>query len=143
MSSKINIAELQEKFWNGETSLEEEKLLKSHFAEGESNDGIDVYFQYLSTEKALNYAPKKQVKVVRMNTTRRVMAIAASLIVLVSGYFFIQQNHTQDNVYYAQTPEEALEITKNALSVINNNVNKGNSLIFNNLNEYNKVNLFK
>ena len=145
MNSKDNFKELQEKFWNGETSLEEEKLLKTHYAENQSDDELSIYFDYLKSEQEITYTPKKEAKVVRFNW-RRIMSIAASFAVLVSAFFLVQGNqwgNGSGGTYYAQSPEEALEITQNALSIINSKLNQGNAMIFNNLEEYNKVNLFK
>lgn len=143
MNWKDNIEDLQEKFWNGETSLEEEKWLKSYHSENDTDDITAHYFNFLVEEGAVNFKPKEKVKTLRLRV-RTIYSIAASFAILVTAVLLMQPNGgSTENVYVAQSPEEALEITQNALAFISGKVNKSNDLIFNSLNEYNKINFIK
>ena len=142
MSWKDNIENLQDKFWNGETSLEEEKILKSHFKELDEDDITAHYFSYLAKEGAIAYEPRQKVKTMRFRA-RTIYSIAASFAILVTAVLLMRPTTSGPDVYVAQSPEEALEITQNTLAFISGKVNKSNELIFNNLNEYNKINFIK
>ncbi|MEE9373361.1 MAG: hypothetical protein V3V00_09945 [Saprospiraceae bacterium] len=141
MNWKGNIKELQEKFWNGETSLEEEKILRSYHAENASEDILAHYLKYTKDQSAIIYTPKNKANVVRM-TRRKIISIAASVAILVSAFFLFDNNSKPSNIYVASSPEEALLITQNAFAFINSKVNHTNNLVISNLSEYNKVNFF-
>ncbi len=142
MNWKDNIEDLQEKFWNGDTTLEEEKLLRSYHLEQDEDDVTAHYFNFLTDEANISFNPKKKAKTLRMRA-RTIYSIAASFAILVTAFLLMQPRNSKAEVYLAQSPEEALEITQNALAIISDKVNRSNDLIFDNLNEYNKINFIK
>ena len=145
MSWTGNINELKEKYWSGETTLEEERLLKEHFATSQNDDLEGLYFQYLDEQKAVVFTPseKRRPGIIVM-LKRRIPAIAAGLAILLASVLVINQNRSRNeaNIYVAQTPEEALMITQKAFAFINNEVNNGNQKVRNNLNEFDKILFF-
>lgn len=142
MSWKGNIEDLHEKFWNGESTLEEEKILKTYYADNPSEDVTGQYFLFLKDEGAITYSAKKKDNVIKMGS-RKILSIAASVAVLVAAVFLLKPTNASSDVYVANSPEEALLITQNTLAFISGKVNKSNDVLFNNLSEYNKINFFK
>ena len=97
---------------------------------------------FLTDEANISFNPKKKAKTLRMRA-RTIYSIAASFAILVTAFLLMQPRNSKAEVYLAQSPEEALEITQNALAIISDKVNRSNDLIFDNLNEYNKINFIK
>ncbi|MEQ8927723.1 MAG: hypothetical protein RLO81_18040 [Fulvivirga sp.] len=147
MDSK-RIEELIAKYWECETTLEEEKELKSYFSSGEYDakfKDIAPLFQYYTNEKesasldglfdeqvlaeieqGVSSAPKKG-RVLSMFTNISKVA-AVILVVVVAGYFIQQEIKEKEQPYLTDTfedPEKAFEETKKALQLISKNFNKG------------------
>ncbi|HNP19399.1 MAG TPA: hypothetical protein PKL31_13260 [Fulvivirga sp.] len=147
-SSRID--KLLEKYWEGETSLEEEKELKDYFASGEvearfnsvaplfnyykeeANVGLDTFFDERMIAKLEKTETKRKVQkpgrmVELFSNIAKVAAVG--LIVIVAGYF-IRQEMKKDEIkpYLTDTfddPQKAFEETKKALELISRNFNKG------------------
>ncbi len=127
--------ELLRKYWNCETSLEEEKHLREYFAGGDIPEQLRdtaILFQYFeeAKKKSLNDVafdgqvmrkvnPREgQVRKLVYNTMR----IAAGLIVVVTATWFIRtevrETIPQEVVDTYDDPELAFEETKKALLMI-------------------------
>lgn len=144
MSWTGNINELKEKYWNGETTLQEERILKDHF-QNEGTEDLDcLFFQYLNEQKSIEYIPVVRKTGIIVMLRKRLPAIAAGLAILLASVLVINQNRVgnKSNVYVAQTPEEALLITQSAFAFINNEVNMGNEKVMNRLSEFDKILFF-
>lgn len=148
-SSKIEA--LLAKYWECETSLEEEQQLRDYFRQKEVPGHLASYkplFHYY--EKAGNTPildagfdkkvlgainAKQQVaskgKVVSMFSN--LAKIAAVILVVVAAGYFIKQEYTSKkdkvdeltNIDTFEDPQKAFEETKKALQVISANFNKG------------------
>lgn len=144
MDSK-EIGQLLEKYWNCETSLEEEQALRSYF------NGPDVpeqlkeaaeLFRFFEKERlrSLNENFDKEVlrsvkkvergaKVVSMVRWVQVARIAAGILVVVIAGYFINKEFVQSQEKFAvedtfTTPEDALAETKKALMMISKSFGK-------------------
>lgn len=144
MDSK-EIGQLLEKYWNCETSLEEEQVLRSYFNgpnvpeqlketaelfkffEGERLRALDGEFdnQVMRSVKKT----ERKTKVVSMVRWAQVARIAAGLaVVVIAGYFV--RNEIMKSEQQAQVvdtfsdPKEALEETKKALMLISKSFGK-------------------
>lgn len=131
--------DLLEKYFEGETSLEEERTLKQYFssedvAEEHKQFGrLFGYFANAQTEKLeediekeiSTQARKGQLRVLR----NRVMGIAASLAILLSIVFLMQDNFQSDQMALTDAErieaEEALETTMEALAMLGVKFKKG------------------
>jgi hypothetical protein len=88
-----DITFLLEKYFAGDTSLQEEKILRDFFAAGNVDAGLKHYaplFQYLNIERAcpqpVAYAfPKRRG---RKRFLYAISSIAAGIALLAGGYFF-------------------------------------------------------
>ncbi len=146
-----DINKLLEKYWEGETTLEEEKLIKEHFANNKSSDdNLNSLFSFFKEEKQITYQgdfkiPKR--KVLKINFYREI-AVAASIILLLGFAFLIRNNTIRNNQnqlakYEVKDPEKAKEITKNALALLAKNYNKGETTLSKNIKNINKIDIIK
>jgi len=131
--SKEKIEELLKKYWEGETSIEEERLIKQHFALGKENFGYNSEAEYFS--KINDFREIEIVPIVKLNflpprTDRKkekksgffkYISIAAliAITVLVSKF-------TYDQIRFKNN--EAIEMAHSAekdLMEISNSLNEG------------------
>lgn len=127
------IEDILEKYFQGETSIAEEKELKDYFSSPNVAQHLEQYkpmFGYFSQVKE-----QKSTQEIPLKTNKRNVAwlsIAASAVVLlgIGTYFYVSEKNAAPAV--AQTelgtyddPEEALAATQKALALLSNNVNVG------------------
>lgn len=127
------IEDIIEKYFQGETSIAEEKELKDYFSSPNVAQHLEQYkpmFGYFSQVKE-----QKLTQTIPLKTKKRNVAwlsIAASAVVLlgIGTYFYVSEKNAAPAV--AQTelgtyddPEEALAATQKALALLSSNVNVG------------------
>lgn len=127
------IEDILEKYFQGETSIAEEKELKDYFSSPNVAQHLEQYkpiFGYFSQVKE-----QKSTQEIPLKTKKRNVAwlsIAASVVVLlgIGTYFYVSEKNAAPAV--AQTelgtydnPEEALAATQKALALLSNKVNVG------------------
>ena len=141
-NSKKYINQLLDKYWAGESTLEDEKYLATYFDSGQVDEAFKPFkplFDYFDHERQVTVDLEERVmeriknrrvepKVVRLSW-KRVLAVAASLILVVtvgiSTYRY--QLSKKDKLVMQDTfesPEEALEQTKAALLYLSNRMNR-------------------
>jgi hypothetical protein len=144
MDSK-EIGPLLEKYWNCETSLEEEKILRDYFngsdVPDQLKDAADL-FRFFEGERKRSLEEKfdhdimrsvkkteRNTKIVSMVRWAQVARIAAGVfVVVVAGYFV--KNEVMKSQQQAQVvdtfddPKAALEETKKALMLISKSFGK-------------------
>lgn len=146
------IENILEKYFQGETSIAEEKELKDYFSSPNVAQHLEQYkpmFGYFSQVKE-----QKSTQEIPLKTKKRNVAwlsIAASVVVLlgVGTYFYVSEKNAAPAV--AQTelgtyddPEEALAATQKALALLSSNVNVGiESVQYINEYEQSKNKIFK
>lgn len=122
-----------EKYFQGETSIAEEKELKEYFSSSNVAQHLEQYrpmFGYFSQVKE-----QKSTQEIPLQTKKRNVAwlsIAASVVVLlgIGTFYFVSQKTTPPAVAQSElgtydNPEEALAATQKALALLSNNVNVG------------------
>ncbi len=151
MDSK-HIEQLLEKYWNCETSLEEEQQLRAYFR-GDDIPGplkeAAALFRYFEQQKQLPLADhgfeakviskiqreRPEGKVVKM--TYNMVRIAAGLIVVIAAVYFVRlevrKSYPPEDTF--SDPKMAFEETKKALMMISKGFGKAQK-------EANKINLF-
>jgi len=141
-NSKENINQLLDKYWNSESSLEEEKILVAYFNQPVIDQEFEAYrplFNYFDEQRQLTIDLEDQImsrisdnkekgKIIQL-PWRRIISIAASIALFFSVSIAVfqyrnQNNHQMDMVDTFQTPEEALEQTKAALLFLSQRMNK-------------------
>jgi len=135
------INHLLTQYWEGETSVEDEKELKSYFNSEHVDERLMKHkslFQFIKKEqeKTLNTDLNEKInhrinarKVVYMNWKKKLMAAS---IVLVSGFLIWNYSFNESNDKYTavkeiENPEEAFRIAKEALFLVSNKLNDGAS----------------
>ena len=145
MDSK-EIGQLLEKYWNCETTLEEEQVLRSYFNGPDVPDQLKdaaELFRFFENERqrALNTEfdndvlrsvkkTERKTKVISMVRWVQVARIAAGVLVMVAAGYFIRnevlksKDQTQALTDTFSDPKDALEETKKALMLISKSFGK-------------------
>lgn len=125
MSREDNIKELLEKYLEGETQLEEEKILADYFNTNEVKPEWKVYqdmfkyFEVSQTEKTeQTFRPQSQ------NSIKSWYRYAAVLVLCLAGaWFYNNQYYTDKNLGTYEDPELALQETKKVFELIGSYIN--------------------
>lgn len=121
------IEKLLEKYFEGETTISEEKELKVYFTRETVPAHLERYkslFQYFSEERTIT-ATKDLILKTNKKSWYTWVGVAAS-VVLIAGLFFAKQPIGQDeNLGTYEDPEIALQETKKILSMVSQLMNKG------------------
>ncbi len=129
----IKIELLLEKYFEGQTTIAEEKELKDYFSSSNVAQHLVQYqslFGYFSAAK--EQKSQHEIPPFPMNRYKKRnvawLSIAASVVVLFSvatlGYFNYNESQEQDLGTY-QDPEVAFRETQKVLSLLSQNVNVG------------------
>jgi cytoskeletal protein RodZ len=147
-----NIRELVDKYWEGETTIEEEQLIVDYFNQGDIDETVQHYtplFQLIKHTSNIKPSAKLDIKLesivansqketftisTKRSTNHRTIrwSIAASILLIV-GILIWQTNAQQDTIdLYADTfstPEEALEFIKGTLEDLSYQVNLSTAVV--------------
>ena len=153
-----NIRKLLDKYWEGESSLQEESQLRSFFAGDNIPEDLKAYqplFQFFQLEQDKNLNEDFDQRLIQELTSaekpapkvRRLpyflMRVAAVGILLISIYFVGQQwsdsSHTTVAETEEMTPEEVYAQTKEALLLVSTKLNKGTSVANDGMSKMNKA----
>ncbi len=135
--------QLLEKYWQCETSVEDEQKLRDFFAAGKissSLKGTSELFMFLNAEKgktlAINFeatvtkklGARQEGKAIQMISFGNMARIAAGIVVVVAATFLIRQEIRKSYPKELQDtysdPQLAFEETKRALQMISNSFGK-------------------
>lgn len=145
MDSK-EIGQLLEKYWNCETSLEDEQILRSYFSgpnvHDQLKDAADL-FRFFESERKRSLEEnfdhdmmrsvkktERTTKVISMVRWVQVARIAAGVLVMVAAGYFVRNEimKSKDQVQALEDtftdPKDALEETKKALMMISRSFGK-------------------
>ena len=160
--NKSHIDQLLEKYWNVDSTVEEEAILKSYFASKQIDPSHQQYahlFQFFKGKSEVvsqqeltltkELVEESNPKVIVFTTTN-ILKYAAVLIVLVAAYgglVNLMPTSDTDTIYAGkftsldeeQDAQEAYEITMEALSFLSNKINTSESEIQKNLEPVQKV----
>ncbi len=127
-----NIKNLLEKYFEGETSLQEEKELKNYFSSENIAPELLKYksmFGYFSKEKTTE--SEREIVLEKKSNNRKWLGMAASIVILLGiGFTFLKQPVQQDDLGTFDDPEMALIETQKALALIAENFNKGKEKMY-------------
>jgi hypothetical protein len=122
------IETLLEKYFQGETSVIEEKELKNYFSSPDVAQHLEQYiplFGYFSEASEQEFKQTIPLQAKKRNVTW--LSIAASVIVLlgISTFTYLYQPQKTNDLGTYESPEAAFEATQKALSLLSKNVNVG------------------
>ena len=132
------IDNILDKYWNGESTLQEEAQLRAYFNSdevAEEHRELSPLFQYFEAEATKTYDFEPDLSFTKSSGSKirflipKIIAIAASLVLLftVSKQWV---SSAEDTVYKnkyteLQDPQEALDITLDALGFVSHKIDKG------------------
>lgn len=125
-----NIEKLLNKYFEGNTSVKEEEILKKYFSSKQIAPHLEEYqplFNYFTISKREALSKPIQLKSHRRNWNW--IGIAASLLLLFSVYTGYEYNQQQK-------AEKIYNETQMALSMLSANLNKGKAIAINELQEF-------
>lgn len=121
---ELQIKKLKEKYWNGETTVEEEKKLKTLLHKQEGNNPEKIFFEELEERKQDEGKIEFTYPKTRNNFIWKISSIAATIIILIA--FAIGYNsYEQPDPYEITNPEQAYEVSLQALRLVSSELNKG------------------
>ncbi|MFM2231146.1 MAG: hypothetical protein RL607_2404 [Bacteroidota bacterium] len=127
-----NIDILVEKYFEGETSLAEEKQLKHYFASQEVAPHLEQYraiFCYFTQQQRDTF--EKELVLAPQKTYPYRWFVAASIALLLGGGFWFTQQESnpplvaQSELGTYDSPEKAFEETQKALAMVSGHLNTG------------------
>ncbi len=153
------IKNIIEKYFEGESSLEEEKQLRDYFNRSEVKPELKVYkplFQYFEAEQASGLGDTFDEKLLakldvdpaqpKIRKLSAQWAKAAAVIAFIfASFWLIQKNYTpepQDSwaAYEETDPQKAYEETMKALALVSNKFNKSSQKAVEEISRVNKIN---
>lgn len=152
---KPTIDNLLEKYWDGLSTLDEEKQLKDYFNSGNidnAHKGLSPLFAYYKQESEIttDFVPDlsftKEVSKPKVRyLIPKIIGIAASLLLLFTVTY--QQFNVEDTSYNnkyteVENPDEALAIAIEALGFLGNKYNKGTTSVSKGLKNLEKTDVF-
>ncbi|TRX36430.1 hypothetical protein FNW52_07390 [Flavobacterium sp. ZT3R18] len=121
---------LLEKYFEGETSIAEENVLKDYFSSSNVAEHLEQYrplFGYFAESKEQKLT--NDVALISKKQKVAWLSIAASIVMMlgIGTYSYFNVNTVKENQELGtyDDPEEALEATQKALAMLSDNVNVG------------------
>jgi hypothetical protein len=136
------VEQLLEQYFQGETTIAEEKQLKAYFSSNDVAPHLAKYqalFGYFETQKETQFEQKLLLQP-RKQFTVKWIGIAASFVVLfgLATFYFSTSEPKQEDLGTYNNPEEAFAATQKALLMVSEQVNIGmESVVY--LEEYEKT----
>ena len=135
------IKELLDKYWAGESSLDEEGQIASYFQGSDIDDELVQFrplFNFYEDEKEIkleksieSMLPRQEAKIFTLNRVRAVAATVAIIAASVFGFNYLNTSSilAKDNKVIAEIedPEEAYAMTMEALAYLSSNYEKGST----------------
>jgi len=123
------VEQLLEKYFQGETTIAEEKQLKAYFSSNDVAPHLAKYqslFGYFETQKGTQFEQKLPLQPRKQNTVKWI-GIAASFVVLfgLATFYFYPSEPKHEDLGTYDNPEEAFIATQKALLMVSEQVNIG------------------
>ena len=122
---ELRIEALLEKYWAGNTSLQEEKEVKEYLQKHQQGTPLAHYATALHESSQME--PNKVFRHPGKKQRRTWLSIAASITLVVSVAFWVLKDAQKQYEYVIEDPQEAYEMTRKALFVVSTTLNKGAS----------------
>lgn len=121
MESQIEV--LLEKYWAGETTVEEEQKIKAWYRENPALTPESTYFRTLSGKQKVA-SGKRFAHPAKARRNTHWLAAAVVIVAITAGTLVFQDAKKQRE-YVVEDPQEAYEITKKALLMVSSGLNEG------------------
>jgi len=133
----LQIKQLVEKYWEGETSLTEEKQIREYFKQNPDLSPEGQYFRETASSRqevsgnAFEHPGRK-----RKLTW---LSLAAAVLIGLMIIPFVFNHEAEQSQFSVDNPTEAYEITRASLMMVSNGLNKGKSFTKKELNKINEA----
>ena len=111
-----HIEALLEKYWEGDTTLEEERLLKTYFASNKVADNLSQYaplFQVFREEQSVEFSKKTTATAIQpVQYNWKPWAVAASVALLLSAGWWWSVQPDPKTEYVAENIENPVQTTR-------------------------------
>lgn len=118
------IEKLKQKYWEGKTSVEEERILKKSLQNETSSHLEKHFFAELEKRKSIESIKKFTLPPRRTKILWQVSTVAATIIILVTFAFGFLNTNNEDQ-FVIDDPQQAYEISQQALMLVSSKLNKG------------------
>lgn len=121
--NKKHINQLLSLYEEGETTLEQERSLKTYFSSGNYDSDFEPYarlFKFYEDESTIQFKGKEATE--KKSSPYFWIHIAASICIVLGGVWFYNYYDNQQKLEEARL---AFETTQNALNLISINMNEG------------------
>jgi hypothetical protein len=154
----IDYSRLLDKYWDGETSEDEEFILKVYFCSGNVQEEHKVFvdlFEYFDTQKSITFNSQlsKSIDVkpkIKYFSFRKIIYSIAAASVLLFAAVTVMKDINPDPtvqqtamVYEIEDPEEALRVTKEALALVSKKFRASQQTVRENMGSLEKAAIFK
>lgn len=137
-----NVKTILEKYWNGESTLEEERILRDYFQQETIDPTLEKYrglFNFYTTQKSVEMTKgieteslvEKKIEAEKPKTKIRFLIRMAAAVAIFVGLFAFYNNlntNQQKTIVWEdtyETEEEALAKAKEVLLLVSRKMNKG------------------
>lgn len=153
MEANNHMDKLISKYWEGNTTLEEEKQVKAYFSSADiqaEHETFQSYFNFLKSESQIEN--KNDFEIPSQDTPRTssarifslkgVISVAATIILLVGFFWIYQGNQVSMEEDTFENPEMAYEQAKAALFYLSDKMEKGTESTSVQLKQLEKLSIF-
>jgi hypothetical protein len=134
---KAIVRALLEKYWQAETTLEEERQLAEYFKTAGGDEELGAYsalFGYFEEEGNVVASPDLEARILRTITPVRhfswsMVAAAAAILIVVGSLFLLTPVKRGGVTDTYDNPEQALAAVRHALLIASNHLNEGKQII--------------
>jgi len=154
----IDYSRLLDKYWDGETSEDEEFILKVYFCSGNVQEEHKVFvdlFEYFDTQKSITFNSQQSKSIdvkpkIKYFSFRKIIYSVAAASVLLFAAVTVMKDINPDPtvqqtamVYEIEDPEEALRVTKEALALVSKKFRASQQTVRENMGSLEKAAIFK
>jgi len=118
------IEKLRKKYWDGDSSIEEEKLFKQLLEPEGKSDAEKEYFAELAKRKTIEAEVTFEHPERKSRLLLAISSVAATIIILV-GLLIGFGGSDEKNQFAIDDPRQAYEISQKALLFVSAKLNKG------------------
>lgn len=118
------IEKLKQKYWEGKTSVEEEKMLKKYFQKGSSRKTEAGFFAEIAKRKSVESSVKFSLPQRKSRLMWQITTMAASILILIAFAIGLGNFNSKDQ-YAIDDTQQAYKITRQALMLVSTELNKG------------------
>lgn len=153
---------LLEKYWEGETTIKEEAVLKAYFKSEQIADQHQEFaplFAFFDNQAQITYSensvkdiktkPTTGTKVIQLKVKKWIYAAAAASVLVIGAMFVVNNLNPEPattkyaNIQEIEDPEEALRVTKEALALVSKKFRKSQQSVKENMGALEKASIFK